>query len=192
MELKIKAILRWEQIKNKSFSNFDSSDIEDIELLIYTMSEKKVTFEVFKNALGAKIRKDMYSDLNKLMKYIAQFQSENNTEEDPGNQKIGDIISSLILSGLDPHYALNEMELFDLPVFISAYERKKKEEMENSRLWTYLSMLPHIDAKKMKNGAKDLMIFPWEQAEIDTEKEIKDEEIEKFENFMKNGKELFK
>ena len=82
------------------------------------------------------------------------------------------------MSGLDAHYVLNEMELCDMPLYIEAYERKRKEEMEGSRLWTYLTILPHIDAKKMKNGAKDLIVFPWEEEEArkNAEQEMKDNE----------------
>ena len=94
------------------------------------------------------------------------------------------------MAGLDAHYALNEMELCDLPLFLEAYERKKKEQMEESRMWTYLTILPHIDAKKMENGAKDLITFPWEEKKEATE--ISDIEAQRFEEFMKNGNDFLK
>lgn len=102
---------------------------------------------------------------------------------------IGELVSTLIVSGFDAHYILNEMELCDLPMYIRSYEAKKKEIMENSRLWTFLSMLPHIDAKKMKNGAKDLVRFPWEEDEEkqEAERNINDN-FERFEKFMNTKK----
>ena len=65
---------------------------------------------------------------------------------------IGSIVSTLVMSGLDAYYAFNEMELCDLPLYIEAYEKKRKEDMESARIWTYLTILPHIDARKMKMG----------------------------------------
>ena len=104
---------------------------------------------------------------------------------------IGNIVSTLIMSGLDATYALEEMELCDLPMYIEAYERKRKEEMEASRLWTFFTMLPHIDSKKMKNGAMDLITFPWEEVEATREAERAiNEDIDRFEQFMKEGKKL--
>ena len=105
-------------------------------------------------------------------------------------EMISGIVSVLIISGLDAHYVLNEMEICDLPLYIEAYEKKRKEEMESARMWTYLTILPHIDARKMENGAKDLITFPWEEAEKQAEKEIKETEIERFELFMQKGKDL--
>ena len=93
------------------------------------------------------------------------------------------------MAGLDAHYALNEMELCDLPLYLEAYERKRKEEMESSRMWTYFTMLPHIDARKMKNGARDLIIFPWEEEEArkEAERAIR-EDAARFEELMKTKK----
>ena len=84
------------------------------------------------------------------------------------------------------------MELCDLPLYIKAYEKKRKEEMESGRMWTYLTILPHIDARKMKNGVKDLILFPWEEAEREAEKEINEIEVEYFEELLKRGKNIFK
>ena len=44
----------------------------------------------------------------------------------------------------------------------------------------------------MKNGAKDLIIFPWEEVEKEAEKEINETEVECFENLLKQGKNIFK
>ena len=56
---------------------------------------------------------------------------------------------------------MDEMDISDIPVFIEAYEKKKREEMEASRLWTFLSVAPHIDTKKIRS-VEDFFLFPWE------------------------------
>lgn len=196
--LTIKAILRWEQLREKSFSLMDYTDKEDIESLLYVMyitsDKSRYTFEVFRQVLtDERFMNAMSSDLGKIMEVVAQFQKKT-TVSDLGStegslENIGKIVSTLIMAGLDAHYALNEMELCDLPLYLEAYERKRKEEMESSRMWTYFTMLPHIDARKMKNGARDLIIFPWEEEEMrkEAERAIK-EDAGRFEEFMKTKK----
>lgn len=199
MGLTIKSIIRWEQMRGKSFSLMDYSNQEDLEVLLYTMaickSPKKVfTFEVFRQTLSnKKVAREMVSALEKEISALAQFQKKDKEckwdNQDTAPERIGDIVATLIMSGLDANYALNEMELCDLPMLIESYERKRKEEMESSRLWTFFSMLPHIDSKKMKNGAKDLITFPWEEEEAKQEAERTiEEDSERFENFMKTRK----
>lgn len=196
--LTIKAIIRWEQMRGKSFSLLDYADKEDIESLLYVMyitSDKpRYTFEVFRQVLtDERFMNAMSSDLGKIMEVVTQFQRKTatpdlgNTEGSP--EYIGSIVSTLIMAGLDAGYALNEMELCDLPLYLEAYERKRKEEMESSRMWTYFTMLPHIDTRKMKNGTRDLIVFPWEEEEMrkEAERAIR-EDAARFEEFMKTKK----
>lgn len=196
--LTIKAIIRWEQMRGKSFSQMDYADKEDMESLLYVMyitgDKPGYTFEVFRQVIAdERFMNAMSSDLGKIMEVVAQFQRKITTS-DVGNsegslENIGKIVSTLIMAGLDAHYALNEMELCDLPLYLEAYERKRKEEMESSRMWTYFTMLPHIDARKMKNGARDLIIFPWEEEEArkEAERAIR-EDAARFEELMKTKK----
>lgn len=198
--LTIKSIVRWEQLRKKSFSLMDYSDREDVDSLLYTTticnSEGVMyTLDVFRKTLSnEKLVREMVSKLEREIAVLSQFQKK---QESPGKgsnegipEMIGSIVSTLVMSGLDAYYAFNEMELCDLPLYIEAYEKKRKEDMESARMWTYLTILPHIDARKMENGAKDLITFPWEEAEKQAEKEIKETEIERFELFMQKGKAL--
>lgn len=195
----IKAIIRWEQMRGKPFSQMDYTGKEDMESLLYalyiTSDKPGYTFDVFRQVLAdERFMNAMLSELGKIMEIVAQFQRKV-AASDISNYEgsldyVGAIVSTLIMAGLDAHYALNEMELCDLPLFIETYERKKKEQMEESRLWTYLTILPHIDAKKMENGAKDLITFPWEEKKDVTE--ISDIEAQRFEEFMKKGKDFLK
>ena len=197
--LTVKAIIRWEQMRGKSFSLMDYSDREDMEALLYAMSidsfEVPYKYEVFKSVLANdKVMEGMSVSLGRIISVMAQFRHSTNAGSvgvnDDRPETMGNIVATLIMSGLDAHYALNEMELQDLPLYIEAYENNRKDEMENARLWTYLTILPHIDAKAMENGAKDLITFPWEQKPKE-ETEINDAEVERFEEFLKKGKKLW-
>lgn len=192
--LTIKSIIRWEQLMERSFSSIDFKKEEDIAAILYTSSNIDVTFEAFRIALSkGKFAIDMIKSFEKDAKIMAQYQKKTESENNStSSETIGSIISILIMSGLDAEYAMG-MRICDLPMFIDAYERMKKEKMEGDRLWTYLSILPHIDAKKLKNGAKDLVTFPWE-TEIqkqEAERSIK-EDSAKFEEFMIKGKSIIK
>jgi hypothetical protein len=174
--LTIKSIIRWEQLRKKSFSLMDYANEEDVEALLYTTTicnneNTMYSFDIFRKTLSnQKLVREMVSKLETETAVLSQFQKKQekadigSTDDSPGT--IADIVSTLIMSGLDAQYALNEMELCDLPLYIEAYEKKRKEEMESARMWTYLTILPHIDARKMENGARDLIIFPWEEEEV--------------------------
>lgn len=200
MRLNLKAIIRWEQIRQKSFSLMDYSDKDDIDALLYTTTicnneDVIYTFDIFRGTLSnEKLVQEMILKLERETSVLSQFQRKQEKQDIVNSnsllEMISGIVSVLIISGLDAHYVLNEMELCDLPLYVEAYEKKRKEEMESARMWTYLTILPHIDARKMENGAKDLITFPWEEAEKQAEKEIKETEIEKFELFMQKGKDL--
>lgn len=197
--LTIKAIIRWEQLRGKSFSLMDYSDRDDIEALLYTTTicsgkGKPCTFNVFRQTLSnERLTKDMLLSLEKHTVVLSQFQRDREmavADKDttvPG--RVSDIVATLIMAGLDPHFIYYEMDICDIGLFINAYESRKKEEMESARMWTYFSMLPHIDGKKMKNGARDIVMFPWEEEEarIEAERAIKEDSM-RFEEIMKTKK----
>lgn len=180
----VRMIIRWEQLMKKPFSQMDYSSKEDIDAFLYVMNVDNTpyTFEVFKTALeNDGIFKDMMLRLDRAMGIMAQFQkyesSDDMQSEGASSGSIGEIVSMLVMSGLDAHYAMEEMDLCDLPLYIEAYERKRKEELENARLWTYISILPHIDGKKV-SSPQVLYPFPWETDEMrrKAEKEMRENE----------------
>lgn len=189
-KLNFRAIIRWEQLRNKSFSLIDFGDKDDVEALLYTSCKVNTTFEIFRLTLdNKKFAGSMIRALELETKLIGQYQKKSDEDGKGSSELIGTIVSTLILSGVDAHYVLEEMSLCDLPLFIDAFERQKREQMENSRFWTYFNILPHIDGKKLKNGAKDLVEFPWEKEEQEKKVERNEEEdLKKFENFLEKGK----
>lgn len=190
--MKIKTIIRWEQLLGKAFSLIDMDNEEEMVALLYcrAICEKGVrcslrvyTSTTTNYALFSTQIESLKDELSIMNQFIASNVGDSNNE-DSDNVRISDIVPMLIMAGLNAHYAMNEMELYDIPMYLSAYENKRRELMEDRRLWTYLTILPHIDASKMTNGAKDLITFPWED---NSQKEITDEDVAQFERFMKNG-----
>lgn len=173
IRLSIKSIIRAEQILSKPFTDIDYTNIEELTKLLYctVLSNNPVlfTFEEFQAiAENEKQLSAMIKEIEKANLVLEQFsrcptaQNVENTGESP---YIKELVGMLVMSGLDAHYVMNEMEISDIPMFVEAYEKKKREEMEASRLWTFLSIIPHVDTKKVKSP-KDLMLFPWEEKEM--------------------------
>lgn len=196
IRLTIKSIIRWEQLNNKPFSSLDYDSEDDIISLFYVCriaDEVSWSLDEFKEKLNKEHISKMVEDFERKTYLMAQFQRKkeeskteksNKTESDPAYIK--DLVSILIMSGMDAHFALNEMELCDLSLFLDAYDRKVKDRLESSRLWTYILISPHL-SKKTKSP-RDLYPFIWELPEIEKEsEEAQTESKEVLKSFLKHG-----
>lgn len=174
MRLTLKNIIRWEQLMNLSFSMVDFNNEKHTAALIYIATEQPVTFDIFMKTIFSKGYKQEALSLIKELKRTNQFlpQRESKKGASQEEQTIGKLAYSLIAKGIDAHYVMNELSIIDLPYLIEALSDKEKQDMESQRLWTYLSILPHIDSSKLKSP-KDIMPFPWDidQEAIDKEKQ---------------------
>lgn len=190
MILTLRAIIKWEQLRGKPFSEMDYMSETDVMSLIYVIKLLAGLKKTYSEFLKEKGTNDIDSTLKKLQHeilVISQFQSKkeneqtestsDNTSHNPIFMK--DVVSTLILEGLDTNYALHEMDLSELPIFLSSYENKKKEKLEADRLQSFYSVLPHI-SKGLKKP-QDLYKFYWE---TEAKKEAAtDEDIEMFRKF---------
>ena len=98
---------------------------------------------------------------------------------------IGNLVNRLIATRrVDQSYILNDMQVWELSDILKAAEEAVKEEMEQKRFWAYLTVLPHIDNKKIKKP-QDLITFPWEAEEFAREKQEQlEKDKEMFEKFF--------
>lgn len=194
MKLTIRAIIRWEQLNEKPFSALNYGDENDIVSLFYLCTQPdtiRTSLSEYKKELTDEALKEMVSDFEKQISIAFQFQhiTEKDTEESKDSDPvyIKDIVPILVMSGLDVHYALDEMELFDLPLYFKAYDQMIRHELESSRLWTFIQLSPHL-SKKIRNP-QDLYPFSWE---IEAQKEQSKKELENgmanFETFMNSKK----
>lgn len=192
IKLNIKAISIAEKLLNKPFGKFDLSDEETLITLIYAMvsenNEETFTLNSFKKVLGQKkMGRQIFKMYTDEMEYIAQF-GKPSEETGESDLYIGDLGAFLIASGMSEEFVLYKMKLFEIGDYIKAIDARKKEEMESDRFWTYLTILPHVDGKKLKSPQK-LIEFPWEEEEKAKKRESELEQGEKiFERFMKSKK----
>lgn len=194
MRLTIRAIIKWEQLNQKPFSSLNYSDENDIVSLFYVCrlpDEASVSLSEFKKDLTEASLEEMIKKFEKQMLIDSQFQpiSKKGIEESPNSDPvyIKDLVPILVMNGLDVHFALDEMGLFDIPIYLKAYDQKIRHNLESSRLWTFIQVLPHL-SKNIKSP-QDLYPFSWE---IEEQKEKTKEDTEKgisvFEAFMNSSK----
>nr|WP_321523332.1 hypothetical protein [uncultured Macellibacteroides sp.] len=172
--LNIKSIIRFEQLTGKPFSEIDYENSEDTENLLYAAAICSNDGPIHKDGFMTIIKDEkIFADMVKSMKnqneIIEQFTHISNNDQcdkDTSSDHlfVYDAAASLILEGVDPDFIYN-MWLCDFSILVNAYNRKKRESLEDSRLWTYLTILPHIESKKIKTPT-DLYPFPWEQKDV--------------------------
>ena len=191
--LNLKSIVAFEIMTKKSFKKIDFNS-EDVMKLLYCIVLKNnneiFSYNDFLEIIKSeKILKEITDKFNKQLKLVEQFNSvveneikeEKEVEEKKEELFIKDIVSILIINaGIDANYIMNEVSLFELDFLLKTYNDKIKFELEQKRLWTYLSMLPHV-ADKSFNSPTKLFQFEWDVEEIEPEKnfEFSTEEMEK-------------
>lgn len=176
--LTVEAIVRWEQMTGRSFLRIDFSDEGDMRKLLYcatvvcadtpfAYAEFAQTLENKKIVAAALRSLSLYND------FTAQFArteaAEADRPETPGAQEttIGAVAARLIVTGgMDARYVMHEMLVQDIPLFIEALNERIRHEEESRRLWTFHTMRPHIDGRKIKNP-QQIHLFPWEAEEAE-------------------------
>lgn len=197
LKFNIKAIMKWELFYGKTFSKFDMTNPDELNHLVYfcETDAEGFTFEIWEKAVKTReqiinVQRELSDNIAYSAQFVKNLQKSTNVslteEEQVDDETITSMVSTLIMGGLDANFAMNEMTLYQLPSFIDAYMQNKRTEAENNRLWTYLSILPHVDAKKLKSPV-DLLPFPWEEQYRKQKFEEAAPEIEKQLNDFLNG-----
>lgn len=199
LKLNIKALIHFEKLTGKSFSDIDFEDYKDSLKLIYCCyycnnEDFTYTYDSFEKVVlnNQKQSQKIFNQFNKIVILQNQFTSYrervNSTEENTGKIYVHKLIPILVTNcGLDINYILNEMPVDEIGLYISNYNINKQEELQLQRLWSFYSILPHI-GKKLKSP-KDLILFNWEkEEEINKSKAIADEYSDKLKDILKNAK----
>jgi hypothetical protein len=204
MKLTARAIIKWEQLTRKPFSSISNYDEDEAVTLFYAckLSEgATISLSEFRESLTDDSISKMIMDYER-QKTIIELLSppkketeepeeteETETSKAPVSYYVKDLIPMLIMDGLDADFALNEMEISEIPVFLDAYEKKNRRNQESSRLWTFLQVSPHLP-KKIRRP-EDYLPFPWEirERKIKARKEA-EKGKDTFEAFMKSKKEI--
>jgi hypothetical protein len=174
MKLNIRSICYYETVRDKSFFSMDYSE-EDMIFLVYSMLHENndidLTFEGFIYMLeDERVMSWCMSQLISIQKEAAQL----NPKKNEGNEektkedipiKMTDLANYLIIkNGMDVRYVMNEMKLWELANYMETASAAYEERLTEKRLFTYLTILPNIDGKKL-GGPENLLPLPWDKKE---------------------------
>lgn len=204
-KLNIRSIVLYERLTGESFASF-KSDVERVIPLIYCIlaGNNEINFS-YEEAIeflfsDEEFMKDLSKKLEDSLRFQSQFshitfykdesdnQVDNEKKLDPEKPVfISQLIPILVSDcGLSIEYVMNEMHYSEIDSFIHYKDEKYKARMEEKRLFTYLTIAPNIDTKKVT--VEKLLPFEWEKEKKKKEglKTIERDRA-KFEEFMKSG-----
>ena len=204
LKLNIKSIINYERLTGRPFSEFRGSE-EDVLPLLYCMlvsnNEFKRTYQETIEYLftDEKFVEEINQRLQQIFLFESQFfnnqdinkeiPSQNNTpnKEEQPKVFIYQLVPILVMDcNLNIDYVLNEMHYSEIDSYIKYRDDKNKNRLEEKRLFTYLTIMPHINAKKL--SVNELLPFSWEKEEKEKEGlKVIDTHKDKFKNFMNSG-----
>lgn len=186
VRLTMRGICLFEQMSDKSFFKLSEEDLISFMYCVITAcNDFNYSFETFCGMCGnRKIMDFLVKEYEKMFTIISQFNKNEQSQEDEQPQdsgetpspKITDFCTALVVNvGLDPDYVYDKMQLYEINLYLQRYEEKEKVRLEEQRLWTYLTILPHLDSKK-KVKPEDILPFTWE---ADTKKKRAEEDLKR-------------
>lgn len=173
IRLSIRACCIYEQLTGKNFFHIRTDD-EAIVLMyaaFVTSNDLMISLKTFMQLLqDKKVAKWIEREYQRVTDFSNQMKAFDNVDgegekggENVMNLTMTQLASSLIMQhGIDPHYVMNEMQLWEIMPFFTAADELFKTEMVEKRFWTYMQIMPHINTKKCK-GPDELIAFAWEK-----------------------------
>lgn len=204
LKLNIKSIIFYERLTGRPFSTFTGNEEEVIPLLycmLVANNDFKRTYEETIKYLftDEKFVEEINSRLQKIFIFESQFFNNQNINEEipteintPNKEEsnkvfIHQLVPILVMDcNLNIDYVLNEMHYSEIDSYIKYRDDKNKNRLEEKRLFTYLTIMPHINAKKLT--VNELLPFSWEKEEKEKEGlKVIDTHKDKLKNFMNSG-----
>lgn len=182
-KLTLRAVLLFEKLTARSFSSLSILDEEDAVTLLYCLQRCEeggsvLPLDVWKQVLESEsVKSELYARLERTLEAMIPLSftsSEGATSaegEDNGDAPDFTSIAGMLVvdGGLSPSYVMDTMELWEIPAVLDALDRKKKEHLEHQRLFTWMTMMPHLSSDSV-GSPEELLPFPWEQAESNARK----------------------
>ena len=156
-------------------------DEEDAVTLLYCLQRCEeggsvLPLDVWKQVLESEaVKSQLYARLERTLEAMIPLSlpegtaPTEETDEDTSPDFISIAGMLVVEGGLSPSYVMDTMELWELPAFLDALDRKKREALEHQRLFTWMTMMPHLSSDSV-GSPEELLPFPWEQAESNARK----------------------
>lgn len=180
-QLTLRAVLLFEKLTARSFSSLSILDEEDAVTLLYCLQRCEeggsvLPLDVWKQVLESEVVKsELYARLERTLEAMIPLSLPEGTapteETDEATSPDFTSIAGMLVveGGLSPSYVMDTMELWEIPALLDALDRKKKEHLEHQRLFTWMTMMPHLSSDSV-GSPEELLPFPWEQAENNARK----------------------
>lgn len=171
IRLTVRTMCIFEQLTQKSF--FDC-EADDVGYLMYAAlianNDIVVSYRGFLELVkDKKIEKWLELNFNEISKFNEQFKGvrqEQKTTAEDGNNKhayITQLAAQLIINyGISAEYVMDKMAMWEFNEYLKAAEEKHKAELVEKRMWTYLTIAPNINTKKVRSP-EQLLPFEWEK-----------------------------
>lgn len=180
-KLTLRAVLLFEKLTARSFSSLSILDEEDAVTLLYCLQRCEeggsvLPLDVWKQVLESEsVKSELYARLERTLEAMIPLSlpegtsptEETDKDTSPDFTSIAGML--VVEGGLSPSYVMDTMELWELPAFLDALDRKKREALEHQRLFTWMTMMPHLSSDSV-GSPEELLPFPWEQAESNARK----------------------
>lgn len=156
-------------------------DEEDAVTLLYCLQRCEeggsvLPLDVWKQVLDSEsVKSELYARLERTLEAMIPLslpEGASPTEETDEDTSLDftSIAGMLVVEGgLSPTYVMDTMELWEIPAFLDALDRKKREALKHQRLFTWMTMMPHLSSDSV-GSPEELLPFPWEQAETEARK----------------------
>lgn len=188
LRLNIKACCLYEQITGNNFLKM--STVDDMLELVYCCLVTNnpsllMTYKVFQTLVkDKKVSNWINKEYGRLSEFSAQIKSSIKTDEkvEEGDEEaedveevtMTDVAAALIVRhGVDAHYVMYDMDLWEIEPFMNAADVQRKADLITQRFWTYLTIAPNIDTKKVKSP-EDLVPFEWEKRDEEAKKKLEE------------------
>ena len=182
-KLTLRAVLLFEKLTARSFSSLSILDEEDAVTLLYCLQRCEeggsvLPIDVWKQVLESEsVKSGLYARLERTLEamiplsFTAPEGATSAEGDDDGDAPDFTSIAGMLVveGGLSPSYVMDTMELWEIPAFLDALDRKKREALEHQRLFTWMIMMPHLSSDSV-GSPEELLPFPWEQAETNARK----------------------
>ena len=177
--IKIKHIVAFEQLTEKSFFALDDSNEDDVMTFAYIISEQRCELKIFKSLSKDNDRwlKKAVEEINHDLRYINQFAHEKEREREENEEKpmIGDIIGALVIDGVDARWLMDSgMEV--LGWVWKAHIEKEKQLNMRLRHWVKILLTPNLTKEGRKMSEKEFMPFAWEE-EVKEKEDVTDKDL---------------
>lgn len=178
-KINLNVAIRWELLADRPFFSLDYSNEEDVLRLCYCAAieadpSMQSTFETYRKTFDAspKVAKATMRAVSSYNRWATQFNankitlSADATTGDEEPERIERVVAYLVVrGGMDPNYVLRDMPIEYVRIFMEGIAEQTRQELENQRLWTWLTIKPHVDKNALRTPDQ-LYRFPWEAERV--------------------------